>query len=215
MAVELPGPQKAFVLGLTGSIGMGKTEAAKNFAAEGAEIFDADAEVHGFYAPGGAAVAPVTALFGNVCTEDGGIDRRKLAAALTGAPEKLKALEGVVHPILVDRLEDFLACAHRAQTARTDGLRHIAILNIPLLFEAGLDRYTDAVAVVSAPEAVQQERVMARPDMNADKFRIVQNRQMPDAEKRRRADFVIDTGGSLDCSRQQVIRLMQQLRNTL
>ncbi len=206
--------RQAYVLGLTGSIGMGKTEAAKTFAAEGADIFDADLEVHRLYAPGGAAVSKISALFPDVCTCAGGIDRQKLSLALAGSADKLKVLEAIVHPLLIAALEQFLEHAHAVQNLERGPARHVAVLNIPLLFEAGLDRYCDGVAVVSAPADIQRTRVMMRPGMTAQKFAQLLARQIPDDEKRRRADFLIDSGGSLDCSRQQVIRLIRQLRET-
>jgi dephospho-CoA kinase len=188
------------VLGLTGSIGMGKTTTADMFAQAGAAVFDADAMVHTLYAPGGAAVGPVGESFPGVVI-DGAVDRARLSAALQADPQAFKRLEAIVHP---------LVASHRAEAlehARGQGTR-VAVLEVPLLFETGFDRVVEAVVVVSAPPSVQMERVMARPGMDAAKFELLVSRQTPDADKRARADFVIDTGRGLDIARAQVDQLL-------
>ncbi|CAM3248580.1 dephospho-CoA kinase [Paracoccus aminovorans] len=171
----------SFRLGLTGGIGMGKSTAAQIFRALGHPVWDADAAVHRLYAPGGAAVAPVAAAFPGVL-RDGGIDRGLLRAALAADPAGFGRLEAVVHP---------LVAADRAAFIVAHADAPIVVLDIPLLYEGGAQAQMDGVAVVSAPADVQRARVLARPGMTADNFRMILSRQMPDAEKRRLADWVI------------------------
>lgn len=184
------------IVGLTGSIGMGKSTTSTMFQAEGVPVYDADAAVHALYSKGGAAVAPVEAAFPGVVV-DGAIDRAKLSAQVVGKPEALKRLEAVVHPLVGESRKVFFEAAAEANAP-------LVILDIPLLFETGGERNVAAVIVVSAPEEVQRERVMARPDMTAEKLDAILARQLPDAEKRARADIVIDTSKGLDSARQQV-----------
>lgn len=184
------------IVGLTGSIGMGKSTTSAMFQAEGVPVYDADAAVHALYAKGGEAVAPVEAAFPGVVV-DGAIDRAKLSAQVVGKPEALKRLEAVVHPLVGESRKVFFEAAAAVNAP-------LVILDIPLLFETGGERNVAAVIVVSAPEAVQRERVMARPDMTAEKLDAILARQLPDAEKRARADIVIDTSKGLDSAREQV-----------
>ncbi len=184
------------IVGLTGSIGMGKSTTSAMFQAEGVPVYDADAAVHALYAKGGAAVAPVEAVFPGVVV-DGAIDRAKLSAQVVGKPEALKRLEAVVHPLVGESRKVFFEAAAEVNAP-------LVILDIPLLFETGGERNVAAVIVVSAPEAVQRERVMARADMTAEKLDAILARQLPDAEKRARADIVIDTSKGLDSAREQV-----------
>ena len=184
------------IVGLTGSIGMGKSTTSAMFQAEGVPVYDADAAVHALYAKGGAAVAPVEAAFPGVVV-DGAIDRAKLSAQVVGKPEALKRLEAVVHPLVGESRKVFFEAAAAANAP-------LVILDIPLLYETGGERNVAAVIVVSAPEAVQRERVMARPDMTTEKLDAILARQLPDAEKRTRADIVIDTSKGLDSAREQV-----------
>ena len=171
----------SFRLGLTGGIGMGKSTASQMFRDLGHPVWDADAAVHDLYAPGGAAVAPVAAAFaGTMC--DGGIDRAALRQALAADPAGFQRLEAIVHPLVAAERADFIA--RQADTP-------IVVLDIPLLYETGAERGMDGVAVVSAPAAVQRARVMARPGMTEENFRLILSRQMPDSEKRKRADWVI------------------------
>ena len=171
----------SFLLGLTGGIGMGKSTASAMFRDLGHPVWDADAAVHDLYAPGGAAVAPVAAAFaGTMC--DGGIDRAALRQALAADPAGFQRLEAIVHPLVAAERADFIA--RQADTP-------IVVLDIPLLYETGAERGMDGVAVVSAPAAVQRARVMARPGMTEENFRLILSRQMPDSEKRKRADWVI------------------------
>lgn len=172
----------SFRLGLTGSIGMGKSTASAMFRDLGYPVWDADAAVHQIYAPGGAAVIPVTAAFPAALGLDGGIDRQALKAVLAQNPDALKQLEGIVHPLVGADRDQFIA-AHSAAP--------IVVLDIPLLFEGGLDHQMDGVAVVSAPADLQRARVMARPGMTEATLDFILSRQMPDAEKRSRADWII------------------------
>ncbi len=192
------------VIGLTGSIGMGKSTVTKMFAEEGAPGFDSDAAVHALYAAGGAAVGPVEAAFPGV-TKDGAIDRAALSARVVGNPEQIKALELIVHPLVRRAQMQFL------QDQRDAGAPFV-VLDIPLLFEGSGAKFVDKIVVVSAPAEVQRARVLARPGMTAEKFEAILALQMPDAEKRARADFVIDTSGSFDDTRAQVRSVLDALR---
>jgi dephospho-CoA kinase len=185
-------------LGLTGSIGMGKSTVAAMFAKEGVPVFDADAAVHALQGPAGALVAAIEAEFPGT-TGAGGVDRGTLAERVLGAPERLRRLEALVHPAVAREREAFLA-AHRDAA--------LVVLDIPLLFEAGGWSQVDRIAVVSAPAAIQRARVLARPGMNAAKLDRILARQMPDEEKRARADFVIPTGASFAETRASVRRIV-------
>ncbi|RCW83837.1 dephospho-CoA kinase [Paracoccus lutimaris] len=171
----------SFRLGLTGGIGMGKSTAAQMFRDLGHPVWDADAAVHRLYAPGGDAVAPVAAAFPGVL-KDGGIDRAALRLVLADSPDGFQTLEGIVHP---------LVAADRAAFITRHDAAPIVVLDIPLLYETGAERGMDGVAVVSAPPAIQRARVMARPGMTEENFQMILSRQMPDSEKRKRADWVI------------------------
>ena len=188
------------VLGLTGSIGMGKSTTMQLFAAEGAAVWDADAAVHRLYGPGGAAVAPVEAAFPGVAGPDG-IDRTELGRRVHNDPAALARLEAIVHPLVGADRDAFLAAAAEQGAA-------LAVLDIPLLFETGLEDRFDAVVVVTAPEEVQRARVLARPGMTPAALEAILARQMPDADKRERADFLIDTADGLDSARAQVRMVM-------
>jgi dephospho-CoA kinase len=192
------------LLGLTGSIGMGKSTTSRMFADEGALVWDADAAVHRLYARGGAAVEPLGEAFPGVVV-DGAVDRTRLAEVLGRDETAFKRLEAIVHPLAAqDRAADLAA-------ARARGVR-LAVLDIPLLFETGGDAFVDAVVVVTADPEVQAARVLARPGMTRDRFEAILARQTPDAEKRARADFVIDTSQGLDSAKQQVRDLLTLLR---
>lgn len=189
------------ILGLTGSIGMGKTTTAKMFAEEGIPVHDSDAAVHRLY--DGEAAAEVEALFPGTVV-DGRVDRARLAEKVVGDREALQRLEALIHP-LVRRDADRFVAEQRAKGAP------LAVLDIPLLFETGgMDRI-DRILVVSAPESVQRERVLARPGMTEDKLSAILARQVPDAEKRRRADFVIDTSRGMEAARRDVRDIITQL----
>jgi dephospho-CoA kinase len=175
-----------YLLGLTGSIAMGKSTAAAIFRALGVPVFDADAAVHGLLAPGGAAVAAVSAAF-PACLADGAIDRRALGRIAFAEPAALTRLEAILHPRVRALERRFLGrCAAAG--------RPLVVLDIPLLFETAGERLVDAVAVVSAPPFVQAQRVLARAGMTPERLAAIRARQLPDGEKRRRADFVIPTG---------------------
>jgi dephospho-CoA kinase len=183
-----------FVLGLTGSLGMGKSTTARFFAEAGVPVHDADAVVHRLYES--EAVGAIEAAFPGT-TADGKVDRNKLAARVLSDPAALKRLEDIVHP-LVNAAEARLLAEAEARGER------VAVLDIPLLFETGGDRRVDAVVVVSAPPEVQRSRVLERPGMTIEKLESILAKQMPDAEKRRRADFVVDTSQGFEAARAQV-----------
>jgi dephospho-CoA kinase len=186
--------QRMFILGLTGSLGMGKSTTARFFAEAGVPVHDADAVVHRLYE--GEAAAAIEAEFPGATT-GGKVDRNKLAARVLGDAAALKRLEAIVHP-LVQQAEERLLAEAEARGER------IAVLDIPLLFETGGDRRVDAVVVVSAPPEVQRARVLERPGMTVEKLEAILAKQMPDAEKRARADFVVDTGQGYEAARAQV-----------
>ena len=193
------------VIGLTGSIGMGKTETGRMFERLGVPVFDADKAVHQLYGPGGAAVAPVEAAFPGVVV-DGAVDRAALAARVLGDDQAVRRLEAIVHPLVRDMRARFL------DAARAEG-RDMVVVDIPLLFETGGDAGVDRTVVVSAPPAVQRERVLARPGMTEARFQAILARQMPDEDKRLRADFVVDSSVGLDHAMAQVERIVAQLRS--
>ncbi len=174
------------VLGLTGSIGMGKSTASAMLRRLGVPVFDADAVVHRLLAPGGAAVRAIEAVFPGVRNEAGGIDRRRLGQRVFGQPEALRRLEGMLHPKVEAAERRFVAQAR----ARREPL---VVLDIPLLYETGGMQRCDCVLVVSAPPRLQRERVMRRAGMSESRFADILRAQMPDSEKRRRADFVVTT----------------------
>jgi dephospho-CoA kinase len=178
---------KPFILGLTGSIGMGKSAVAAMFEELGVPVFDADAAVHQLQGPGGALLPAIEAAFPGT-TGPQGVDRPKLGAAVFGDPDALKRLEAIVHPAVGAMRKDFLD---------EYALAPLIVFDIPLLFEKGGSQQVDAVVVVSAPAEAQRARVLARPGMTAEKFERILKLQVPDAAKRARADHVIDTGTSL------------------
>jgi dephospho-CoA kinase len=191
------------VVALTGSIGMGKSTVARHLRQLGIAVFDADAEVHALYE--GAAVAPIEAAFPGT-TSNGRVDRDTLSKALLRSPRDFQRLEAIVHPLVLAAERAFL----KAEAAR--GAR-MAVLEIPLLFETGGDARVDAVIVVSAPAEAQRQRVLERPGMTPEKLEQMLGRQVPDAEKRRRADFVVDTGGSFAEAEAQVDRIVESLQD--
>ncbi len=189
------------ILGLTGSIGMGKSTSARMLADLGVPVFDADAEVHRLQGPGGALLGPIEAAFPGTTGPDG-VMRQKLGAIVFGDPAELARLEAIVHPAVHAARERFLV-QHRAAP--------LVVFDIPLLFEKGLLAEVDRVAVVSAPASVQRKRVMARPGMTEEKFAAILAAQMPDAEKRARAHFVIDSSGPLEQTAQTVAQTVAKL----
>src|SRR5882724_13055740 len=188
-----------FILGLTGSIGMGKSTTAGFFRKAGVPVHDSDAVVHRLYE--GEAVAPVEAAFPGV-TVDGKIDRTRLAAQLVGRPEAIQQLEAIVHPLVRATTRRFV----EEQGKRGAG---VIVLDIPLLFETGGEKNVDAVVVVSAPADVQRARVLARPGMSAEKLDALLARQMSDRDKRARAHFVVDSSRSFDSARAQVLGILR------
>lgn len=188
-------------LGLTGSIGMGKSTVAAMFADLGVPVFDADAAVHRLQGKGGRLVAAIEAAFPDT-TGPEGVNRTALGETVLGKPELLKRLEAIVHPAVGEERAAFLA-QHAAAP--------LVVFDVPLLFETGGEARVDKIAVVSAPAAVQRSRVLARPGMTEARFEAILARQTPDAEKRARADYVIDTGGSLAATRQRVAEIVADL----
>jgi dephospho-CoA kinase len=185
------------VVALTGSIGMGKTTTAAMFADLGVPVWDADAAVHRLYAVGGAALGPVLEAFPQAGTQEAGINREALSQAVLNERAALSHLEAIVHPLVAADRQTFL------QLASQDG--HIlAVVDVPLLYETGGDAFVDAVILVTCDQETQRQRVLARPGMTEEKFISILSRQLPDAEKRQRADFIIDTGFGLDHARKQV-----------
>lgn len=191
-------------LGLTGSIGMGKSTTAEMFREVGCPVFDADAAVHALYAKGGEAVPLIRAVFPDAI-QDGAVDRKKLGAHMQADPLNLEVLTSFIHPMVAKKRAAF---TEKAISDRAD----IIVFDVPLLFETGGDSYVDKVVVVTAPADVQRARVMARPGMNAKLFKTLLSRQTPDAEKRRRADFIIYTHKGLDFAREQVQDIIDNLR---
>ncbi len=191
------------VIGLTGGIGMGKSAAAERFAEHGIPVFNADLCVHQLY--DGEAVGPIEAAFPGVARE-GRVDRMLLSQRIAGSPERLLQLEKIVHPLVVEAEIDFLRAQEKAGAK-------LAVLEIPLLFETGADARVDVTLVVSAPHDVQRARVLARPGMTVDKLEHLLARQLSDAERRARADFVVDSGTSLNDMRIAIDRLIESLKN--
>ncbi|WP_300530946.1 dephospho-CoA kinase [Maricaulis sp.] len=192
------------IIGLTGSIGMGKSATAKLFIAEGVPVFDSDACVHELYAPGGAAVEPIAQAFPGTVI-DGAVDRTHLSAALREDPSGFERLEKIVHPLVSKARESF------SKSAAESG-SDMVVYDVPLLFETGGDKMVDAVVVVHAPDAVRRERVLERPGMTADKLDAIIARQMPDADKLARADYAIETSQGLEDAREQVRSVIRAIR---
>jgi dephospho-CoA kinase len=189
-------------VGLTGSIATGKSEVAKLFSAAGIPVFESDAEVHDLYAET-ATKGLLRKIFPGVVV-DGEIDRQRLGQRVLGSPEELKKLESLIHPLVRKRREGFIAHWRKQDCP-------FVVLDIPLLYETGQEKELDYVVVVSASESVQRQRALARPGMTERKFADILARQMPDSEKRKRADFVIENSGSLEHLRMQVDALSRKL----
>lgn len=188
-------------VGLTGSIGMGKSTTAQMFREAGVPVLDSDQIVHDLYR--GAAVAPIEAAFPGV-TVDGVVDRGRLAAQVLADPKALKRLEAIVHPLVWAARDDFLNEQEKKGAS-------IVVYDVPLLFETGAEKSVDAIVVVSAPEDVQKARVLARPGMTEAKFAAILAKQVPDAEKRARADFIVETDKGLETARRQVRGILDEL----
>jgi dephospho-CoA kinase len=192
-------------IGLTGSIGMGKSTTGRLFADAGIAVNDADAVVHDLYA--GKAAPLVEAAFPGT-TSNGAVDRQALAARLASDPGAFKQLEAIVHPLVREREQEFLDAQRRAGA-------DLVVLDIPLLFESGAVDRVDRIVVVSCDPQLQRQRVLARPNMTEAKFAMILSRQMPDAEKRARADYVVDTGHGIEAARSQVDEIIADLRGQL
>ena len=192
------------VVGLTGSIGMGKSNAALALRRLGVPVHDADGAVHVLLEPGGRAVKKVAAAFPGALAGSR-IDRKLLGDLVFGDTPALRRLEAIIHPLVRQSSRAFLAAALRRRV-------RIAVLDIPLLYESGGEKSVDAVIVVSAPRHIQRQRVLGRPGMTEEKFRAILARQVPDAEKRRRADYVVTTGGHRGETFRQLKRIIGQLR---
>jgi len=196
--------EKPVLVGLTGSIGMGKSETAKLFARLGIPVFDSDAIVHALYAPGGAAVAAVEKSFPGT-TKDGGVDRGQLARRIGDDSAAFAKLEAIVHPLVGLARQRFVEQAQESGAA-------LVVLDIPLLFETSGDTLMDAVVVVSAPHEVQRARVLSREGMTAEKLDTLLARQTPDAEKRAKAHYVVETDKGLDHAFEQVKKIVADLQ---
>jgi dephospho-CoA kinase len=193
---------RPLIIGLTGSIGMGKSTVADMLRKEGVPVFDADAEVHRLQASGGACVAAIESAFPQTTGADGGTDRAKLGPMVFGRPEELKKLEAILHPAVGRARGEFLRAHADAK---------IICFDIPLLFETGGAKNVDVILVVSAPADVQRARVLARPHMTAEKFAHILSLQTPDTEKRARADFIIENHGSVSDTRDQLREILSEL----
>jgi dephospho-CoA kinase len=193
---------RPYVIGLTGGIGMGKSETAKLFAAEGVAVHDSDAAIARLYGKGGAALEAIAQAFPGT-VKDGAVDRAALSARVVNDPAALARLEVLVHPLVQQDRKDFLANA----TAP------IILFDIPLLFEIGAEREMDAVVVASAPDQVRRARVLARPGMTVEKFESLKARQFPDVEKRQQAHYVVMTDKGLEHAREQVKMILADIRN--
>jgi dephospho-CoA kinase len=190
------------IVGLTGSIGMGKSTAAARFLERGIAVFDADAEAHRLYA--GPIAADIEQAFPGATT-DGKVDRAKLSALLLGKPEKFKELEEIVHPKIRAGERRFIQAEHAKGAP-------IAVLEVPLLFEAGGYRAVDVIVVVSADAEIQRSRVLSRPGMSETKFATIRSRQLSEAEKKARADFVVETGGTVENCHSQIDAVIAKLK---
>jgi dephospho-CoA kinase len=202
-----PPTGRPYVIGLTGSLAMGKSETAKLFAAEGVAVHDADAAIHRAYAKGGAAAAKIAEIFPDAI-KGGAVDRAALSARLAGDPAALARLEALVHPLVALDRDAFL----REETARGTP---IVLLDVPLLFETGAEAGMDALVVASAPETVQRQRALERPGMTMEKLGSLLSRQMPDVEKRAKAHYVVVTDKGLDHARSQVQMILSEIRKKL
>ncbi len=190
-------------IGLTGSIGMGKSTVLAMFSDLGAAVWDADSAVHRLYAAGGAGAKAVGSMFPDAIV-GGAVDRRKLAGLVLGDAQALQSLEEIIHPLVAADREGFMdAAAHAGAMA--------AVLDIPLLFENGTEKFFDATVVVSAPADIQRARVLARPGMTAEKFEAILKLQTPDADKRKLADYVIDTGVTIEETKRQVADVFAEI----
>jgi len=197
-------PDKITVIGLTGSIGMGKTETAKMFERADIPVFDSDAAVHILMGKDGAAVPLVSGIFPNVMTPNG-IDRKALGARVFDDPAALKQLESILHPMVSDMRQSFF------DQAKAEG-HDLVVVDVPLLFETGGEKQCDFTVVVSAPLTIQRQRVLSRPNMTVQKFENILAQQMPDEEKRRRADFIVQSDRGISYAEDQVAKIIEKCR---
>ncbi len=195
--------QSRYLLGLTGSIGMGKTTTSRLFTEAGVPVWDADAVVERLYAKGGKGVVAISELVPS-SVHEGAVDRSKLKTALASDDKLLARIEAVIHPLVEQKRIDFIS-----ESERSGG--SLAVFDIPLLFETGAEKWLDGVAVVTCPPAMQRQRVLARPGMDGKTFALILARQMPDAEKRARADFIIDTSRGIEDARAQVQAVIRDI----
>ena len=189
-------------IGLTGSIGMGKTETGKMFSDFGLPLYDADAAVHKLYGPGQKGSEKVKKKFPNAINSDGSVNRENLSKEVLGDPEKIKILENIIHPLVGEDREEFFKKNVKAKAI---------VLDIPLLFETGGEKFVDFVVVVDAPREIQEERVLSRPNMTKSKFDKIIAKQIPNDEKKKKADFIIDTSVSIDDARNQVENIVKKI----
>lgn len=194
------------LIGLTGSIGMGKSETAKMFARHGVPLYDADAAVHQIYAPGGEAIPPLSEAFENILDAQGGIDREALSKQVLGNGDAMKKLEAIVHPLVGKAQLDFITLNLEKKTS-------MVVLDIPLLFETGGQNRVDVIVVVSAPYDLQRQRVLNRPGMTVEKFDAIHAKQVADKDKRAGADFVIETDKGLAHAEQEVASIIAALKD--
>ena len=193
------------IIGLTGSIGMGKSTVAEMFRELGIPVYDADAEIYKIYARGGAAVEPIREVFPDAVVDDQ-VDRARLSKIVVGNEDKIRLLESIAHPRLKEGRAAFF------KTAEAEG-HDLVVLDVPLIYETGGEENFDRIVVVSAPKEVQKERVLGREDMTEEKFEAILGRQVPDAEKRERADYVINTNCPKEATFEQVEALVKDLKN--
>lgn len=193
------------ILGLTGSIGMGKSTTADMFRSLKVPVYDSDAAVHSLYDKGGEAVEILEAHFPNITAQDGSVDRLKLGNYVLGNDKAMKILEDIVHPMVFSLRQKFLVLNKEENES-------LVVLDIPLLFETGSDHFVDKILVVTASPDIQRSRVLSRPDMTEEKFLSILAKQLPDNEKQKRADFIIDTGLGIEAAKQRVNFIIASLR---
>ncbi|SCA56340.1 Dephospho-CoA kinase [Candidatus Terasakiella magnetica] len=194
-----------YILGLTGSIGMGKSATAEMFRKYGVPVHDADATVHKLMGPSGRATLRINEVFPDCLTEQGAIDRQKLGACVLGNDGELKKLEAILHPMVREEERKFLRVCQLQR-------KRVVVLDIPLLFETNGEKRMDGVAVVSATKAIQRRRVLARAGMSPEKFNAILKKQMPDVLKRRKADYIIFSGAGFRYARNQVKQILQEIQ---
>ena len=189
-------------IGLTGSIGMGKTETGKIFSELGLPLYDADAAVHKLYGPGQKGSEKIKEKFPNSINPDGSVNRESLSAEVLADPEKIKSLESIIHPLVGEDREVFFEKNAKAKAI---------VLDIPLLFETGGEKFVDIVIVVDAPREIQEERVLSRPNMTKEKFENIMAQQIPNNVKKKKADFIVDTSISIEDARNQVANIVKKI----